>query len=141
MSSPTVASWKRLLRLGRYFLGKPGVIIVFSSQPEATCFDIYTDAHWAGCHKVRRSTSGSVVMLCRCCVKAWSTTQATIAQSSAESELVATVRRAAEGIGLISLSADLGLRFKDRLHIDAAAMLGTIERRGIGRVRHLDVGT
>jgi hypothetical protein len=141
MSSPTMASWKRLLRLGRYFLGKPRAIILFSWQPEANCFDIYTDANWAGCHKVRKSTSGGVVMLGRCCVKTWSKTQATIAQSSAESELLATVRGAAEGIGLISLSADLGLRFKVRLHIDAAAALGIIERRGVGRVRHLDVGT
>ena len=71
-------------------------------------------------------------MLGRCCVKTWSKTQATIAQSSAESELLATVRGAAEGIGLISLSADLGLRFKVRLHIDVAAALGIIERRGVG---------
>ncbi len=45
----------------------------------------------------------------------------------------------AEGIGLISLSVDLGLQFKVRLHIDAAAALGIIERRGVGRVRHLNL--
>ena len=129
-----------LLRLGRCFLGKPRAIILFSWQPEATCFDIYINANWAGCHKVRKCTSGGVVMLGRCFVKTWSKTQATIAQSLAESELLATVRGAAEGIGLISLSADLGLQFKVRLHIDAAAALGIIERRGVGRVRHLDVG-
>ena len=28
--SPTVASWKRLLRFGRYFLGKPRAIILFN---------------------------------------------------------------------------------------------------------------
>ena len=50
-------------------------------------------------------------------------------------------RGAAEGLGLISLSSDLGLSFKVRMHIDAAAALGIIERRGVGRVRHLDVGT
>ena len=141
MSSPTAAVWKRLLRLARYFLGKPRAIILCSWQPEATCFGIYTNANWAGCHKVRTSTSGGVVMLGRCRVKTWSKTQATIAQSSAESELRAAVRGAAEGIGLISLSADLGLRFKVRLHIDAAAALGIIERRGVDRVCHFYFGT
>ena len=62
------------------------------------------------------------------------------AQSSAESELLATVLGAAEGIGLISSWADLGLRFKARLHMNAAAAFGVIERRGSGRVRHLYVG-
>ena len=73
----------------------------------------------------------------RCCIKTWSKTQATIAQSSAESELLATVRGAAEGIGLISLGRDLGIEYLIRLHIDASAALGIIERRGVGRVRHL----
>ena len=77
----------------------------------------------------------------RCCVKTWSRTQSTIAQSSAKSELLATVRGVAGGIGLISLSADLGLRFKVRLHSDAAAALGIIESRGVGRVRHVNAET
>ena len=55
--------------------------------------------------------------------------------------MLATVRGAAEGIGLISLASDMGIDFKVRLHIDAAAALGIIARRGVGRVRHLDVGT
>ena len=44
MSSTTAASWKKLVRLGRYFLGKVRAIILFNWQPEATCIDIYTDA-------------------------------------------------------------------------------------------------
>ena len=41
MSAPTLASWKRLLHLGRHFLGKPRAIIHFDWQPQAVCFDIY----------------------------------------------------------------------------------------------------
>ena len=55
--------------------------------------------------------------------------------------MLATVRGAAEGLGSISVSADVGLVFKGRLHIAAAAVLGIVERRGVGRVRHLDVRT
>jgi hypothetical protein len=40
----------------------------------------------------------------------------------------------------MSLAADLGLVLDTRLHIDAAAALGILERRGVGKIRHLDVG-
>ena len=39
------------------------------------------------------------------------------------------------------MAADLGIVLKVRLHVDAAAALGIIERRGVGRMRHLDFGT
>lgn len=60
------------------------------------------------------------------CIRTWSKTQNTIAQSSAESELLAIV---------------LGLSFSSRLHVDATAALGILERKGVGRIRHLDVGS
>ena len=141
MSAPTEESWIALIRLVKYFLGKPRAILEFHWQEEVTKIDVFSDANWAGCKKVRKSTSGGVVMYGRCCIKTWSKTQATIAQSSAESELLATVRGAAEGIGLISLGRDLGIEYLIRLHIDASAALGIIERRGVGRVRHLEVGS
>ena len=51
------------------------------------------------------------------------------------------MRGATEGIGLISLAQDIGIKLDVRMHVDASAALGIIERRGVGRVRHLDVGT
>ena len=80
-------------------------------------------------------------MVGRCCVTSWSKTQGAIAQRSAEYELIATVRVATEGIGLVSLARDMGIEMLVRLHVDASAALGIIGRRGVGRVRHLDVGT
>ena len=35
---------------------------------------------------------------------------------------------------------DFGIKVRVRLHIDAAAALGILERQGSGRVRHLDIG-
>ena len=75
------------------------------------------------------------------CVKSWSKTKATIAQSSAESELIASVKGAAEGLGIVSLGRDFGIELNIRLHLDAAAALGILERKGVGRVRHLDVAS
>ena len=73
-------------------------------------------------------------------MRSYSKTQATIAQSSAESELIAVVRAACEGLGMISLADDFGIELKIRLHVDASAALGILQRQGVGRVRHLDVG-
>lgn len=74
------------------------------------------------------------------CLKTYSKTQGTIAQSSAESELVAVVKASCEAIGTVALMDDLGLCARVRLHVDAAAALGILERQGVGRVRHLDIG-
>ena len=74
------------------------------------------------------------------CLKTYSKTQSTIAQSSAESELIAVVKAACEAIGTVSLASDLGIELRVRLHVDAAAALGILERQGFGRVRHLDIG-
>ena len=34
----------------------------------------------------------------------------------------------------------MGIDMTARIHVDASAALGILERRGVGRVRHLDVG-
>ena len=63
-------------------------------------------------------------------VRTWSKTQNTVAQSSAESELLAIVKAATEALGMISLAADLGIGLTARIHIDASAALGILGRRG-----------
>ena len=39
-----------------------------------------------------------------------------------------------------ALGKELGIDIGVRLQIDTAVALGILERRGVGRVRHLDVG-
>ena len=60
------------------------------------------------------------------CFKSWSKTQDTVAQSSAESELIASVKGAAKALGIVSLGKDLGIDIGVRLHLDAAAALGIL---------------
>ena len=45
-----------------------------------------------------------------------------------------------EGLGIVGLADDFGIGLRVRLHIDATAALGILQRQGVGRVRHLDVG-
>ena len=73
-------------------------------------------------------------------IKVWSKTQSVIAKSSAESELYGGIRGACEGLGISSLLRDLGdTEVKVRMHLDASAAIGIIERKGLNRVRHIDV--
>ena len=71
-------------------------------------------------------------------VKVWSTTQATIALSSAEAELIAAVRGAAEGLAMKSILSDLGEECSLRIFLDSSAAIGICRRTGVGKIRHLD---
>ena len=73
------------------------------------------------------------------CIKSWSTTQATVAMSSAEAELISLVKGAANTLGFISLASDLGLPLKGTVHCDASATLSIVRRQGLGKLRHVNV--
>ena len=75
------------------------------------------------------------------CIKTWSKTQACVTLSSAESELLGAVRAGVEALGMQSLMQDLGTETRLCIHMDASAAMGVIQRKGVGKVRHLDVGT
>ena len=70
-------------------------------------------------------------------IRIYSKTQSVVALSSAESEFYATAKAATEGIGVLSLMKDLGMTKKIIMEVDASAALGVIERKGIGKIRHL----
>ena len=101
--------------------------------------DVYVDANWAGCRRTRKSTSVGCAMLGKHCIKAWSKTQSIIAKSSGESELYGVIKGSSEALGLLTLAGDLGMELKTRVHVDATAAKGMVERRGISRVRHIEV--
>ena len=138
MSSPTTRDSDALKRLARYLLGRPRLIMHFGWQDTPGALDVYTDSDWAGCVRTRKSTSGGAVLRGRHVLKTWSGTQATIALSSAEAELIALVKGAAEGLALRSLIADLGEECALRVHVDSSAAIGICRRTGVGKIRHLD---
>ena len=69
-------------------------------------------------------------------LKGWSKTQSLIALSSGESELYATLRAAAEALGIMSMMKDLGYSVKGEVWSDASAALGIIHRTGLGKLTH-----
>ena len=73
------------------------------------------------------------------CLHHWSRTQATIALSSGEAELNASLKGGTELIGAHTLMAELGLQSHLELLGDSTACFGTLHREGAGRVKHLEV--
>ena len=139
MSAPTTGSWRRLVRIGRYLLGRRRLVWNFELQNFTDTVDAFSDANWAGCRVSRKSTSGGALMIGSHLIKCWAKTQATVAKSSAESELYGFVRATCETLGFISLSNDFGTDMYSRLHMDSTAARGIIDRQGLSKVRHLDV--
>ena len=111
---------------------------MYAWQDQPACFSVYTDSNWAGCKTSRKSTSGAVFLHGSHMLKAFSRTQANIALSSAEAELYATVMAASEGLGLKAMSLDFGLSLDPFLNVDASAAIGIVQRKGLGKLRHLD---
>ncbi len=138
MSSPTRRDSEALKRLARYLLVRPRVVLHFGWQHKPTILSVYTDSDWAGCVRTRKSTSGGVVMRGSHVLKTWSTTQATVALSSAEAELIALVKGAAEGLAVTSLLRDLREDVNIRVGVDSSAAIGVCRRTGVGKIRHLD---
>ena len=89
----------------------------------------------------QKATSGGVIRLGSYCVKTWSTTQSVIALSSGEAEYYGLVKGAAEALGVKSMLEDFGTREQIDVNIctDASAAVGIVHRRGMGRIRHIEV--
>ena len=72
-------------------------------------------------------------------LKTWSSTQASIAQSSGEAEYYALVRAASEALGMQSLMRDMGWDAKISLLVDSSAAKSIASRTGLGKLRHVEI--
>ena len=67
----------------------------------------------------------------------WSRTQVSVALSSAEAELNASVKAACEAIGMKQPCGHLGMPVIIKMFGDSSAMTGTLSRKGSGKVKTL----
>ena len=72
-------------------------------------------------------------------IKGWSATQASITLSSAEAELVAMTKAAAETLGIINMTRGLGYNMKGVVYADSSAALAIADRKGSGKFRHINI--
>ena len=100
---------------------------------------VNVDTDFAGCKAARRSTSGGVAMHGSHAPKHLSKTLSTVCLSSGEAKLRGIGDGLARAIGLQSIARDMGLRWRIDLYTDATAAVSIARRKGMGRIRHLDV--
>ena len=72
-------------------------------------------------------------------IKAWSSTQSVIALSSGEAEYYGLVKGASIGIGVQSMLSDFAITASIALHTDSSAAKGIGSRRGLGKLRHIEL--
>ena len=139
MAEPREADWDRLKRFGRYLIGRERMVVEYKYQEKISSIDVWTDSDYAGCRETRKSTSGGVIRIGGHTLKGWSRMQAVVALSSGEAEYYALVKGASEGIGLQGISKDMGLDLGIRISTDASAAKGIASRRGLGKVKHIEL--
>ena len=100
---------------------------------------IKTDSDWAGREDDRKSISGGTMYVCGQWVQSWSKDQTKVARSSGEAELYACNLGASKGFGLQTIMKELGWHYEVRIQVDANATIGTLHRRGLGKLRHVEV--
>ncbi len=72
-------------------------------------------------------------------VKSWASNQNVVALSSGEAEYYAIVKGGTQSIGAQSILRDIGVYVGVNICTDASAAKGIASRRGLGKVRHIDV--
>ena len=101
--------------------------------------DTYTDANWASCETTRKSTEGFVLCFFGAAVHYGSRTQATIALSSAESEMCAISTAAQESLYISNFIKEaFEVRTNIRTHTDSSVetLIATKKAKHI-ELRHL----
>ena len=136
MANPTVRDSERVKRIGTFLAGRPRAKCRFRWQQSGE-LEAYSDADWGGDKATRRSVSGGVIMRGGHCLKVWTKKQQVVALFSAESELYAAVKTASEGLGVQSVAKDLGILCWLNIHLDASATMGLVNRRVLGKAKHV----
>ena len=73
------------------------------------------------------------------CLKTWSSNPAVIALSSGEAEFYGIVKGATQAMGVAGILKDLGINLLVSLSTDSSAAKGIANRRGLGKMRHIEL--
>jgi hypothetical protein len=141
MSRPTEGGKAKIKRVVRYLVGARRLVWTYWEKgdgEDAVWIDVYVDSDWASGWE-RKSTSGGMICVDGAGVKHWSRTQKARALSSGEAEYYAMVTGGAEGLGMQALAEDLGWTVKVRVWTDSSAAKAVANRRGLGKLRHVEL--
>ena len=138
VSSPTETDWTRLVHLARYLQGTQDVTLKLGTAGGGEEIIAYADASWAS-SPGRRSTSVGIVIYAGVILTSWSRTQGRLALSSCEAELVALTVAGQEASLVRTMMEKIGETTCVRLLTDSASAHQIAERRGLGRLKHVEL--
>ena len=137
MQGPTEADFGDLKRLARYLKGNMRMVQKFTPQKFSNVVSVHADSDFAGCLLTRKSTTGLVCYYGRHTLRHSSNLQSTVSLSSGESEYYALVKAVASGMATQELLRSWGINVNLQVYTDSAAALGTCNRLGLGKSRHI----
>ena len=121
-------------------VGRERAVIHYDYQDMPDEWIVWVDSDWAGCRVTRKSTSGGLAVLGSHVIRTWSTTQSVIAMSSGEAEYYSIVKVSSMGMGIKAVAMDMGVFVRSiNVNTDASAANGIASRRGLGKIRHIEV--
>ena len=100
---------------------------------------MWAQTDFAGCARTRKSTSGGVVQFGNHFVKSSSSTQGLGAMSSGKADCYGIVKGASMGLGIKIVLSVLGVAVNAIIRMDASATKGIANRKGLGKVRHIQL--
>ena len=101
--------------------------------------EVIADSDWAGETQHRKSSTCAVLQASACTLACLSRGQGVRSQSSTEAEIYGATTGVMEGCHLQQLLGWLGDPLRMRLSLDSSAARSAVLRRGVGRIRHLEV--
>ena len=140
LKAPTAEALAGLKHLVRYLAGTSSVGLWFPAGGRATELTATSDSNWANCAATRRSTSCGIVACAGCCLFSFARRQSLVSLSSAEAEFYAACSAISEALAIkrLLLLAGFGPALPVRARLDSSSARALLQRRGVGRVRHLD---
>ena len=141
LAAPTFLDFRKAKRLGRYLAGTRHLGMAMSKDgagfSEITC---NVDANWANCTVTRKSTSGMVMNIGNKVIQTASKTQSVVAQSSAESELLAIHFGYLESCLAAAILQEItGTRPVVNICTDSSAARSITLKQGLCGIKHMDI--
>ena len=137
MQAPTEAGFGDLKRMARYIKGAMRLIQRFIPQKFSDVVTCHADSDFAGCLVTRKSTTCLVCYYGKHAVRHSSNLQSTVSLSSGEAEYYALVKAVSSGMATQELLRGWGIERRLQCHTDSSAALGTCNRLGLGKSRHV----
>ena len=135
---PTTKDWIAVKRILRYLQGTKDLKLRYKRNHELNV-EIFSDADYGGSDD-RKSTSGYVVLVNKGAVAWASRKQACVALSTMESEYVALANASQEGLYLLQVLEDMGIKKSLEIAVDnQSCILFAKNECGPGKAKHISI--